>query len=65
MAFRNENKFIPKYVPSDLKWYEKDGLDTWYLQKKCADFLMETDEHFKKMKVVNFDMIKTKNHKKN
>ena len=24
-----------KYIPDDLKWYEKDGLDTWYLQKKC------------------------------
>ena len=58
MAFRNENKFIPKYVPNDLKWQEKDGLDTCYLQNKCADFLMDTDEHFKKMKVVNFDMVK-------
>ena len=60
MAVRNDNKFIPKYVPNDLKWYEKDGLDTWYLQNKCADLLMDTDEHFKKMKVVNFDMIKNK-----
>ena len=58
MAFRNDNKFIPKDVANDLKWYEKDGLDTWYLQNKCADLLMDTDEHFKKMKVVNFDMIK-------
>ena len=58
MAFRNDNKFIPKYVPNDLKWYKKVGLDTWYLQNKCADFLMDTDKHFKKMKVVNFDMIK-------
>ena len=33
-------------------------MDIWYLQNKCADFLMDTDEHFKKMKVVNFDMIK-------
>ena len=58
MAFRNDNKFIPKYVPNDLKWYEKDGLDTSYLQNKCAGFLMDTDEHFKKMKVVNFYVIK-------
>ena len=47
MAFRNDNKYIPKYVPNDLKWYEKDGLDTWYLQNKHTDFLMDTDEHFK------------------
>ena len=58
MAFRNDNKFIPKYVANDLKWYEKDRLDTWYFQNKCADLLMDTDEHFKKMKVVNFDIIK-------
>ena len=48
MAFRNDKTFIPKYVPNDLKWYEKDGLDTWYLKNKCDDFLMDTDEHFKK-----------------
>ena len=58
MEFRNDNKFIPKYVTNDLKWYEKDALDTWYLQNKCVDFLKDTDEHFKKMKIVNFDVIK-------
>ena len=31
------------------KWQKKDGLDG-----------LDTDEHFKKMKVVNFDMIKNK-----
>ena len=53
-----DNKFVPKYVPNDLKWYERDGLDTWYLQNKCNDFLNDTDEHFKQMKIINFDMIK-------
>ena len=53
-----DNKFIPKYVPNDLKWYERDGLDTWYLQNKCADFINNTDEHFKQMKITNFDMIR-------
>ena len=24
-----DNKFIPKFVPNDLKWYEPDGLNTW------------------------------------
>ena len=57
MAFRNDNKFIRKYISNDLKWYKKYGLDTWYLQSKCADFLMNTDKHFKKIKVVNFDII--------
>ena len=58
MAFRNDNTFIPKYVPDNLKWYEKDDLDTWYLKNKCDDFLMNTDEHFENMHIVNFDMIK-------
>ena len=53
-----DNKFIPKYVPNDLKWYERDGLDTWYLQNKCADFINNTDEHFKQMKIKKFDMIR-------
>ena len=53
-----DNKFIPKYVSDDLKWYERDGLDTWYLQNKCNDFLNDADEDFKQMKIINFDMIK-------
>ena len=53
-----DNKFIPKYVPNDLKWYERDSLDTWYLQNKCNDFFNDTDEHFKQMKIINLDMIK-------
>ena len=53
-----DNKFIPKYVPDDLKWYERDGLDTLYLQNKCADFINNTDKHFKQMKIKNFGMIR-------
>ena len=26
-----DNVFIPKYVPNNLKWYKRHGLDTWYL----------------------------------
>ena len=52
------NVFIPKYVPNNLKWYERDGIDTWYLQNKSNEFLENTDLHFKQRKVVNFDIIK-------
>ena len=52
------NKFIPKYVSDDLKWSERDGLDTCYLQNKCNDFLNDADKDFKQMKIINFDMIK-------
>ena len=41
MAKKCNNRFIPKYIPSDLPWYEKDGLDTYYLQNKCNDFLRD------------------------
>lgn len=53
-----DNRYIPKFVPNNLKWYERDGLETWYLQNKCNDFINNTDEHFKQMKIINFDIIK-------
>ena len=53
-----DNKYIPKYVPNILKWYERDGLETWHLQIKCNDFIINTDEHFKQMKITNFDIFK-------
>ena len=53
-----DNVFIPKYVPDNLKWHEKDGLETWYRKNKCEEFLSNTDLHFKNRKIVNFDIIK-------
>ena len=58
LSLESDNCFIPKYIPRDLKWYERDGLDTWYLKNKCDEFLEDTDLHFAKCKIVNFDMIK-------
>ena len=55
---RCNNKYIPSYVPDNLKWFERDGLETWYKKNKCDEFLSNTDLHFEKMKVVNFDMIR-------
>ena len=46
MAGKLDNQFSPKYIPSYLKWYERDGLDTWYLEGKCKDFLEDTDACF-------------------
>ena len=46
LTWEADNKFIPKYIPGDLKWYEKDGLDTWFLRNKCEEFLNNTDLHF-------------------
>ena len=57
MPKKFDNQFVPKYILTDLKWYERDGLDTWYLQGKGKDLLENTNEHFKHMKIVNFDII--------
>lgn len=48
------NRLIPKYVPSNLKWDQKDGLDTWYLQGKCNDFIENVDLHFSNTEITNF-----------
>ena len=43
---RYDNKYIPSYVPDNLKCFERDGLETWYKKNKCDDFLSNTDLHF-------------------
>ena len=56
--FRYDNKYIPSYVPDNLKWFERYGLETWYNKNKCDEFLSNTDLHFEQMKIVNFDLIR-------
>ena len=34
---------------------------TWYEQGKCKEFLEDTDAHFRKSKITNFDIIDNKN----
>ena len=58
LTWEADNNFIPKYIPEDLKWSEIDELDTRLLRNKCEEFLNNTDLHFAKRHVVNFDMIK-------
>ena len=65
LTWEMDNDFIPKYIPDSLKWYEKDGLETWYRKNKCEEFLSDTDAHFKKTKIVNFNIIKNDVEKKN
>lgn len=45
----------------NLPRYKRDGLMTWYEQGKCKDFLEDTDGHFRKSKIINFDIIDNKN----
>ena len=55
------NTYIPEYVPVNLKWYEKDGLDTWYKTNKCGKFLEDTDRYFHTTQINNFDIIRNQN----
>ena len=55
------NTYIPEYVPVNLKWYEKDGLDTWYKKNKCGKFLEDTDRYFHTTQINNFDIIRNQN----
>ena len=52
------NTYIPEYVPDNLKWYERDGLDKWYKKNKCDEFLEDTHRYFHTAQKVNFDIIK-------
>ena len=56
-TWKVDNTFVPKFIPDNLKQYERDGLETWYLRNKCSEFLEDTDSHFKNRKIVNFDII--------
>ena len=51
------NNYIPEYVLSNLKWYERDGLLTYIDQLKCNRFLADPDKQFQEIKVIKFDMI--------
>ena len=55
---RYYNTYIPSYVSDNPKWFERNGLETWYRKNKCDDFLSNPDLYFKKMVIVNFDMIR-------
>ena len=46
LTWETDNKFIPKYIPGNLNWYEKDS--------KCEEFLNNTDLHFKKRHIIKF-----------
>ena len=56
-TWQYDNKFVPIFVPDNLKWFERDLLETWSRKNKCDEFLKDTDSHFKSRHIVNFDMI--------
>ena len=50
-------KYVPGFVSYDVKWYERDGLLTWYDQMKYERFLQDVNNHFANIKIVNFEII--------
>ena len=52
-----KNNYVPEYMSFNLPWYERDGLMTWFDQRKCEEFLRDSEKHFKDTKIVNFDFI--------
>ena len=52
------NNYIPKFIPKDLPWNERDGLMTWYDQFMCEEFLRNFHKHFKTATLINFDIIR-------
>ena len=60
LTWEFNNEFIPSYIPMNLNSSERDGLETWYRQNKCQEFLENTNKHFEQRKIVNFHMINEK-----
>ena len=52
------NTYIPEYVSDNLKWYERDRLDTWYKKNKCDEFVEDTDIYFRTTQIINFDIMR-------
>ena len=57
MAKKVDNTFIPKLISNNVSWYDRNGLNTWYEQNKCNEFLENTDHHFENLQIINFDLI--------
>ena len=45
------------YVSPNLKWYERGSFMTYIDQLKCKELINNTDDHFQKVKVINFNII--------
>ena len=45
-----------------MKWYDRDGLLTYFDQLKYQEYSKDTDSYLSRFNVVNFDMIHAKCH---
>ena len=35
MVKKVDNTFVPKFIRNNVRWYDRDGLNTWYEQNNC------------------------------
>ena len=57
MAKEFQNNYVPEYVPSDFKMYERDRLIIYTDQLQYQEFIKDTDGRFQNTHIVNFDII--------
>ena len=58
----SSKKLINKYVPPFTEhlsgpWFECDGIMSYIDALKCEEFLNNTQDHFEKAEVINFNII--------
>ena len=64
LTWQFDNEFVLLYIPPNVKYLERDELETWYRQNKCQEFLENTEKYFAQRKIMNFHMINKKLDKK-
>ena len=53
----SKNRYIPQFVKSNLKWYERDGLITYINRLEYEKFEEDKDQYLKNINIINFDII--------
>ena len=53
----SKNRYIPQFVKSNLKWYERDGLITYINRLEYEKFEEDRDQYLKNINIINFDII--------
>ena len=51
------SSYIPPYIKDNLKWYEKEGLITYFQQREYQEFKKNRDGYINETKILNFDII--------
>ena len=50
-------RYIPPYIKDNLKWYEKEGLITYFMQREYQEFKKDRETYINRTKILNFDII--------